>query len=330
MKITHRGLPAVVALLWVMTSTHRAAYCQPAITSSVIGGGATTAQSTNFSLQGTVGQPVAGSSSQNNTTVLSGFWHTTGSVSFPLFADVRAFLQGAYNGAGAMSTLLNSDYLPLSNPYSAPELSGLPLFYPGTESLDSLNEDVADWVVLELRSDTLSSSAVASRAALILDDGSIVDLDGQSPVRFDGIDPDDYYIVVRHLNHLAIMSSTAVARSGNSLTHDFTGSQSSAFGNNPLRQLSAGVFGMAGADYNADGQVTAPDFNAYLGATQTGATGYLRADFNRDGQVTAPDFNLFLANTIAGAIGRVPESTSVESTPTEIIPEFKKWEKRSR
>ena len=76
----------------------------------------------------------------------------------------------------------------------------------------------------------------------------------------------------------------------------------------PMVSVGDGLFGLWSADYDCDGQVTAPDFNAYLVNTTSGATGYQHSDFNLDGQVTAPDFNLFMANTTSGATSQVPEN----------------------
>jgi hypothetical protein len=74
-----------------------------------------------------------------------------------------------------------------------------------------------------------------------------------------------------------------------------------------MKDLGDGNFGMFACDANADGFVTAPDFNLWNVATTSGATGYEQADCNMDGFVTAPDFNLWNANTTAGASSQVPD-----------------------
>jgi hypothetical protein len=63
---------------------------------------------------------------------------------------------------------------------------------------------------------------------------------------------------------------------------------------------------MFAADANADGDVQALDFNAYIAQTTSGATGYQTADFNLDGSVQALDFNVYLLNTLRGASSQVP------------------------
>lgn len=74
-----------------------------------------------------------------------------------------------------------------------------------------------------------------------------------------------------------------------------------------MKNLGNSTWGLFAADGNADGQVTAPDFNLWIAATTAGATGYAPSDYNLDGQVTAPDFNLWIANTTAGAASKVPD-----------------------
>ncbi len=49
----------------------------------------------------------------------------------------------------------------------------------------------------------------SQRAGLLKSDGTIVDLDGESPLRFN-VPPGDYYIKVEHRNHLSVMSATAI------------------------------------------------------------------------------------------------------------------------
>ena len=65
------------------------------------------------------------------------------------------------------------------------------------ESVISIPNDVVDWVLLELRKGLTATSAsfVSSRAGFIKSDGSIVDLDGTSPVEFKGVSAGYYYII---------------------------------------------------------------------------------------------------------------------------------------
>ena len=128
----------------------------------------------------------------------------------PLYFSVKAILQGAFTGM-AMRTDLNA-ILPSTEPYTA-------LGYThvggggGESSLPSIinTNDIVDWVVIELRDKNDPSAILATRSALLKSDGSVVShLDGSSPVVF-RIAADDYYIAIRHRNHLGVMTNTAVS-----------------------------------------------------------------------------------------------------------------------
>jgi len=194
-----------------------------------------------------------------------------------LVVDAKVFLEGPYN-AGSMDTYLRDNaLLPTSQPFSGP-----PWNYGETESVGSIPNGVVDWVLLELRS-SAAGDAVASRAAFVTSDGSIVDLDGSSPVDF-LYPPGNYYLVIRHRNHLDIMSIDPVALSQSSALYDFTTPDGQAYGTDPMKDLGGGVFGMFAGDGDANGSVTAAD-RADVWRTQNGTDwDYAKfADFNLDG-----------------------------------------------
>jgi len=165
-------------------------------------------------------------------------------------ANIRVFLQGPYS-AGSMSIALNtSGYIPISQPYSA-----APWSYTGTEAVVTIPAGVVDWVLLELRTGTGSTTTVGRRAAFLKSDGSIVDLDGVSNVKFPGVAPGDYYTVVRHRNHLAIMTANPVTLSFNPILYDFSTAQTQAYGSSAMKDLGSGIFGMIAGDIDGDGNV---------------------------------------------------------------------------
>lgn len=65
---------------------------------------------------------------------------------------------------------------------------------------------MADWILVDLRDKNNSSSSIFSRAAFLLDNGNIVDLDGENNIQFP-VPDDNYYLVIHHRNHLSVMSS---------------------------------------------------------------------------------------------------------------------------
>ncbi|MGA9117424.1 MAG: invasin domain 3-containing protein [Bacteroidota bacterium] len=200
----------------------------------------------------------------------------------------HALLQGPYDAAGdTMKTALgNLALLPLAQPYG-----GAPWNYGGPEAVGSMPPGVVDWVLVELRAEP--DSTVATRAALLLASGEVTDLDGSSAVRFEGLPDGPYYVVLRHRNHLAVMSSDTLRLNAAGVPCDFSTSQSQAYGINPMRQLAVGRFGLRSGDGNADGGVDALDRNLIWRAQNGTPWSYTKfGDFNLDGGIDALDLNL--------------------------------------
>lgn len=236
----------------------------------------------------------------------SGYGFTSGSTTA---VQVVAFLQGPYSGGTMTITLNTNNFIPLTQPYNT-----APWNYTGTESVLSIPSGVVDWVLIELRTNTADSTTVQKRACFILNNGSIVDTDGTSPVKLNKTGGTPYYIVVRHRNHLAVMSTNSLSLSsslsGSYLTganpeYNFSTAQTQAFGTNPMSNLS-GAFGLITGDGNRDGLITSTDFNVFNPRFTSGANGYEISDWNLDGSVTSTDFNFFNPNFITGKQSYVP------------------------
>jgi peptidoglycan/xylan/chitin deacetylase (PgdA/CDA1 family) len=213
----------------------------------------------------------------------------------PLLLNLKVFLEGPYGGSGLMSTTLNTNNLvPLGSNKAYPTTV---YGYYTVSNLTSIpNSNIVDWVVIELRTGTGSETKVAQRAVFLKRDGTIVDIDGSSPVTFTGLSEGDYYVVVRHRNHLAIMTASAIPFSSTSAFYDFTTSQSQAYGTNAMKDLGGGVFGMYTGDGNQDGLVTSTDFNVFNPKFTSAVSGYEYSDWNLDGLITSTDFNFFNPN----------------------------------
>ena len=119
----------------------------------------------------------------------------------PIKLNLKAFLEGAYNSNNMLTTLNAS--IPSNQPFT-----GDPWNYQGTETQNSIPIDVVDWVLIELRTDENTPSNL-KRAAFLLENGDIVDIDGSNPVSFDA-PSQEYFIVVYNRNHLPIMSNTKI------------------------------------------------------------------------------------------------------------------------
>ena len=201
-------------------------------------------------------------------------------------ANVKVYLEGSYAGSGTMTTSLNSlGLIPFHHPYN--DTLGI-WNYTGSERVYNMPADIVDWVLVELRTGTAANTTVGRRAAFLKSDGTIVDLDGISQVKFKGIVPGSYYIVIRHRNHLPIMSANSVSLdSTNSILYDFSVAQTQAYGTEPMKDLGGGVFGMYSGDINNSGIITAADKSVVNSMNLS--TGYYNADTNFSGIVTAAD-----------------------------------------
>jgi hypothetical protein len=181
----------------------------------------------------------------------------------PLVVTAQVILQGPYDtGSNFMNTALGTnEYLPFTTPYVA----GLHTTFTKvnnfvTETTDQViidNNEIVDWVWLELRSTALGAP-VATRSALLQKDGDIVDVDGVSAVSFPDTYEGDYFLMVRHRNHLAAMSKALVPHSGGTLSFDFRSPAAQTYGSTDFsarRLVEAGVYGLWAGNTNlkADG-----------------------------------------------------------------------------
>jgi peptidoglycan/xylan/chitin deacetylase (PgdA/CDA1 family) len=206
----------------------------------------------------------------------------------PLLLNLKVFLEGPYSGSGLMSTTLNTNNLiPLSSNKAYP--AAVYGYYTVSNLTSIPSSDIVDWVLVELRTGTGSETTIERQVAFLKRDGTIVDTDGSSPVAFTGLSEGDYYVVVRHRNHLAIMTSSAIRLSSNSALYDFTTFQSQAYttSTDPMIDLGGGVFGMFSGDTNDSGIITAADKSTVNSFNLN--SGYYNADTNFSGIVTAAD-----------------------------------------
>ncbi len=146
----------------------------------------------------------------------------------------RVYLQGSYNTAmGMMNNVLNTSNILRDAARSQP-YSGVWFKYAGSEHVPpefyDANRDIVDWVMVELRSGSTPSMVLATRAAFVRRDGTLVDVDGSNAaITFQGLSPGIYYVSIRHRNHLGIRSSTPVDFSSGDGHYDFTTHSDKAF-----------------------------------------------------------------------------------------------------
>lgn len=213
----------------------------------------------------------------------------------PLSLDLTAFIEGPYVGSGQMNANLNPGNLPLAQPFNT-----APWNYSGTESVAAIpNADVVDWVLIELRDASnaaaaTSATTIATQAGFLLRDGSIVGLDGIGRLNFDNTISENMFVVVKHRNHLGIMSADPLVKADGFYTYDFTDASAKTYGGeNGIKQLSVfgpSVWGMIGGDGDASGTVDSVDKTSFW-SILTGKAGYLSGDYDMDGQIDNTDKN---------------------------------------
>jgi hypothetical protein len=101
-----------------------------------------------------------------------------------------------------------------------------------------------------------------------------------------GVPTGSYYIVIRHRNHIAVMSAAAVALTGTAATYDFTTGQAQAFGTAPM-VLVGTKFCLYAGDTDLSGTVDAADRSAAW--NQRNLSGYYGEDCDLSGTCDAAD-----------------------------------------
>ena len=221
----------------------------------------------------------------------------------------KVFLHGPFNALTAMmnDNLRANNLLPLNDPYrTATYSTAFP--HQNNSVEESVNASVfsaqanegmniVDWIFLELRNANSPYGVLQTRSALVTKNGTVVDIDGVSPVYFKNMDAGNYEIAVRHRNHLAVNTASSLAL-GLSAANSNLSTLASTY-NNPLittnQQLleislapNPSVYAMYSGNGNGDGvtrisgSAAVSDYSILL-AGLNATLGYYRADYNMDG-----------------------------------------------
>lgn len=203
--------------------------------------------------------------------------------------NLKVLLEGPYNGTDMNTLLFDNGLLPANQPYNI-----APWLYEGTEILNvNPGDDVVDWVLVEfMESPYGPESASPDRiintvAALLMADGSIVQTDGISQLEFEADIQHELYVIVRHRNHLAVLSSNPLTALKGSFAYDFSDANSKAYLNGH-KEIATGIFGMISGDCDANGIIEIADKDVCW-SPEAGNTGYLPGDWNLDLQINNPD-----------------------------------------
>ena len=236
---------------------------------------------------------------------------------------IKAFLQGATLNQvvnGQMNDdLRQGNLIPLVSPYdNADIVPNSNVFNNGGVSGVGLsNDNIVDWVWIEIRSGSDETLIVDDTSALIQRDGNVVAMDGVSDVILRGL-TGEYYVVIKHRNHLSAMAANKIPLSVVATNIDYTNSVTSTFGSNAQVQLPDGSMALWSGNVNGDTIIqytgSTPDSPSILSEVLNNpgnflnfptfiVTGYNVHDVNMDGNTqytgTAPDTPILLQNVLA-------------------------------
>jgi hypothetical protein len=237
---------------------------------------------------------------------------------------LRGMLQGAYVSADARmrDSLRINAWIPLTQPYAAWGHGGSET--TSTALLATSGDDaIVDWVLVELRAPQQPQTRLASQAALLQRDGDVVGALTGSPTLAFQVAPGDYYVALRHRNHLGVMSAAPLKLTASPSTLDFTYSTTPVYGND-VRISQASMRLLPTGDANSDLKLIADgpsnDKNTVLSIIlasleNTGAhtnfqlPGYRVTDMNLDGKTlyVGPDNDL---NALLGNILLAPGNST--------------------
>jgi hypothetical protein len=123
--------------------------------------------------------------------------------------------------------------------------------------------------------------------------------DGTANIGFTKAANGNYWIVIKHRNHLETWSGIVKSFStGNTVYYDFTTASSQAYGQN-MKHIGS-VWAIYGGDANQDGTIDSYDYDLFV--PTFGSSGYQNCDFNGDSFVDGYDLYIYRANFLISKI----------------------------
>ncbi|MEM6800356.1 MAG: LamG-like jellyroll fold domain-containing protein [Bacteroidota bacterium] len=202
----------------------------------------------------------------------------------------KLILEGAYDSnEGLMKDDLRYfGLLPQQDPYGLGKTMTAPLLNRTGDKA------IVDWLRLDLYDTNIPSQLIASKACLLLRDGEIIDVDGNKDLVFEGVQNANYFLIVRHYNHLALSTASALDLTNQGLI-DFSNPSTTIWGGTNAGILLGAKRLLIAGDANGDGVINAIDLNLQWRMQNGGVYiyGSSNADFNLNGNVNALDKNLY-------------------------------------
>ncbi len=207
--------------------------------------------------------------------------------------EAKTMLEGPFASASMIDNLKENGFLVLAEPYTAIGFTGLGnagMVIPNSVlSGTGANNDIVDWVVVQLRDKNNPLTIVAAAAMLLEQDGEIITYEQgrKSNILSFNVAHDNYYLAIFHRNHLPVMTANPVPFSGVPSIFDFTSNGMATYGTGARIQLSTGLWGMITGDASSDNSVDAQDRSETWNSRNQ--SGYLLPDVTLDGNVDAAD-----------------------------------------
>ncbi|MBL0129111.1 MAG: M36 family metallopeptidase [Flavobacteriales bacterium] len=242
---------------------------------------------------------------------------------------LKLMLEGPYDIATdrMRDDLRAAGQVPLTEPYTVigfPQVSG-----GGGETINAAvltttgDNAIVDWVHVQLRSSATPGTILATRCALVQRDGDVVDKDGVSPVSFQAGNG-NYYVAVKHRNHLGAMTAAAVALTSTATGVDLSSPGTAVYGTEARKSLNGRALLWAGnvlpdavVRYIGLNNDRDPILQAIGGSIPTAEStvGYHREDVNMDGIIRYIGTNNDRDPILLNVGGSIPTNTRPEQLP---------------
>lgn len=251
-------------------------------------------------------------------------------INYVSILDVKVILEAAYedgldDGLFMHTQLRDEELLPFFNPYTG-DVSLDPTILEGEN-----NTDIVDWIEVEVRiasdpENGVGDTVLGNYYGFLRNDGKIMDTSGQEGIYLFGV-TEPVYVVIKHRNHLNIMTSEAIVPNVNFYGVNFTTDISQTYqnGQNGMDGLAMMYLGDANGDgiikftgaNNDSNRIFLNIYDNYFGSLNFVLDGYYNADVNMDGEVKYVGAN----NDSTPIFNQIDGNTNLNNQIIEQVPE---------
>jgi hypothetical protein len=164
---------------------------------------------------------VATLAQDNSWSIAAEYSFTTNTPPLIVSTPIKVLLGGCYdNATGLMQdSLRTKNLIPSASPFHTTAYTSFALVNNtvpeqiGANVLTTTGPNaIVDWVLIELRSASNAGIVLQTKSALLQRDGDVVEAsDGASTVTFANIASGNYYVAIKHRNHMGVMLANTVS-----------------------------------------------------------------------------------------------------------------------